>query len=305
MNAKQAREICIKDYLSSEGIEPVRVRQNGRELWYLSPLRDIEKTPSFKVDAIINKWFDHGLGEGGNTLDLICRLREITVREALGYLDSYGFSKKLSNYFSSSPQLSIKLNQNKKESKFELVRVKEISHKVLLAYLEERCIPLSLAKIYLREVSFKSDSRDKSFFALGWKTGNFSYELRSKVFKGFIGDNKKISSLNVRKGSPLLVFEGFFDFLSFLVLKNIEKTQSTVLVLNSVALKSEALNFIKSGEFSETHLFLDNDEAGRDVTEFFKKSLKNNKIVDHSSLYKGKKDLNELLCKSERISKTS
>lgn len=53
-------------YLSELGYEPIKIR--GFNYWYLSPLRD-EKTPSFKVNRKLNRWYDFGYAKGGNIID--------------------------------------------------------------------------------------------------------------------------------------------------------------------------------------------------------------------------------------------
>lgn len=61
MNIEEIKKIPIADYLQSLGYTPTK--QQGVNLWYKSPLRT-EHTPSFKVNAELNKWFDFGLGKG-------------------------------------------------------------------------------------------------------------------------------------------------------------------------------------------------------------------------------------------------
>ena len=58
MRADQARQVPISVYLERSGIQPAKVTRGGRELWYSSPLREGDKTPSFKVDTDKNLWFD-------------------------------------------------------------------------------------------------------------------------------------------------------------------------------------------------------------------------------------------------------
>lgn len=53
MNIEQAKHIPIASYLSREGYQPKRVRHGGTELWYHSPLRKGDDTPSFKVDVLV------------------------------------------------------------------------------------------------------------------------------------------------------------------------------------------------------------------------------------------------------------
>ncbi|MBU2532759.1 MAG: hypothetical protein KKB37_08460, partial [Alphaproteobacteria bacterium] len=55
MRARQAREIPISRYLEIEGVKPASVRRGGRELWYSSPIRSGDKTPSFKVDTVLKR----------------------------------------------------------------------------------------------------------------------------------------------------------------------------------------------------------------------------------------------------------
>lgn len=64
MTTQEAKEIRIADYLQSLGYTPVK--QQGRSLWYKSPLRE-ETDASFKVNTEINRWYDFGLGKGGAT----------------------------------------------------------------------------------------------------------------------------------------------------------------------------------------------------------------------------------------------
>ena len=91
MRADQARLIPIATYLERAGVQPAKVTRGGRELWYSSPLREGDTTPSFKVDTDKNLWFDHGMARGGNVIDLVIEMRRVTVKEALAILES-GFA---------------------------------------------------------------------------------------------------------------------------------------------------------------------------------------------------------------------
>lgn len=91
MRADQARLIPIATYLERAGVQPAKVTRGGRELWYSSPLREGDTTPSFKVDTEKNLWFDHGMARGGNVIDLVIEMRRVTVKEALAILES-GFA---------------------------------------------------------------------------------------------------------------------------------------------------------------------------------------------------------------------
>lgn len=67
MTIEEAKNIKLEDYLHSLGYNPVK--RQGMNLWYKSPFRE-EADASFKVNTEINKWYDFGLGKGGNILTL-------------------------------------------------------------------------------------------------------------------------------------------------------------------------------------------------------------------------------------------
>ncbi|ELM3726466.1 DNA primase, partial [Flavobacterium psychrophilum] len=94
MNSIKARDISIEKVLQNLGCEPVKT--NGDDLWFLSPLRQ-EKTPSFKINRKLNKWFDHGEQIGGNVIDFCIAKFGFNVSEALDYLkkfDDFSFFQK-------------------------------------------------------------------------------------------------------------------------------------------------------------------------------------------------------------------
>jgi hypothetical protein len=72
MNIKQLNQLPITDFLSKIGIEPSYKR--GESQWYVSPIREPEHSPSFKVNTAINRWYDYGLMQGGKLFDLAERL---------------------------------------------------------------------------------------------------------------------------------------------------------------------------------------------------------------------------------------
>src|SRR3546814_189253 len=80
ISCREAREIDLVTYLSGLGHEPVKTR--GDNWWYLSPLRD-EATASFKVNRRINRWYDFGMGKGGNLVDFAIEYHDCTVGEFL------------------------------------------------------------------------------------------------------------------------------------------------------------------------------------------------------------------------------
>lgn len=71
MTTQEAKNIRIADYLQSLGYTPVKQQDNS--LWNKSPLRE-ETDASFKVNTELNRWYDFGLGKGGNIIALASEL---------------------------------------------------------------------------------------------------------------------------------------------------------------------------------------------------------------------------------------
>lgn len=317
MRSDQAKTIAINEYLEYvEGLKPTKVGQGGRELWYNSPIRKGDSTPSFKVDTILNLWFDHGMVKGGKIIDLVCEIRSVSVREALAILDNSGLyqggyssnsylGRTTTSLFNSGNQVQEKRKSASEKEKVLnssghiLLDVKDLSHPALLEYLENRKIDVTIAKQYVREIHYKPADKLVEYYALGWSNGE-GYDIRNKYFKGFIGKGKTPSLINPKKGNDLIVFEGFIDFLSYLthlkIEKGIQELKISVVVLNSTALRKQLLKLVSQYHFKKIYFFLDNDESGESTLDFYKEALQKTELIDMSSMYSSHKDFNEMLC---------
>jgi hypothetical protein len=277
ISCAEAREIDIVDYLSSLGYEPAnKSRQN---YWYLSPFRT-EKTASFKVDRTLNRWYDHGVGKGGSLIDLVMQLYQCSIQECLEKLASPGLPI-------STEQKPLFISPKEKNT-IRILSVHLISSYHLVRYLDTRRITPTIADRYCQEVRYQVG--DKIFYALGFKNDAGGYELRSERFKGS-SSPKAITCINLG-AKNLAVFEGFFDFLSWLVLyEKQDVPPMNFCILNSLAF------FEKAGPFLEQHaiihLYLDNDTAGQNCSQYARGI--HPAYQDESHLFAQYKDLNEWL----------
>ena len=80
MQLHDIKQISIVDYLARSGYKPKLTK--GVNYWYYSPLRS-ELTPSFKVNAERNQWYDFGTGDHGDIIDLVCALQHCSTAEAM------------------------------------------------------------------------------------------------------------------------------------------------------------------------------------------------------------------------------
>ena len=219
ISISEVKEMDMIDYLFKLGFQPVKIK--GVDYWYLSPLRN-EKTASFKVNRKINRWYDHGLGKGGNLIDFAILYNDCTVAE---------FLQKLNGNFSFHQPDFRRPNANEAEPKIKILQEHSISSFGLLKYLEQRRIPIDIADQFCKEVSY--ELRSKIYYGIGFKNDSGGYEIRNPYFKTSSAP-KNITTIN-NQAKEVTVFEGFFDFLSFMAIhKNQEKIESDFTILNSV-----------------------------------------------------------------------
>ena len=309
MRAKEAKAISISAFLEHSGIKPSLTKKSGTECWYSSPIRNGDKHPSFKVDTIKNLRFDFWLAQGGDIINLVCELTKprATIKQALAILEESGLagysfkhSVQKSNLQISLLDKKINVAGEKEKNSFAIISIAELHTPYLIAYLQARNINLAVATHYLKEVHFKAKNKTTTYHALGFPSSD-GFEIRNKGFKSFIGSHKTISTLNLANNNSLSIFEGFMDFLAFLSDQHITQFQNSVIILNSVHLRKQALDVINGYHFSKIYLFLDNDEAWITSKQFFIDQLKNKTaITDKSSLYKGYNDFNQMTIETKK-----
>jgi hypothetical protein len=301
MRADQARNIPIDRYLDSQGHQPAKTRLGGRELWYNSPLRNGDKTPSFKVDSSKNVWYDHGLGLGGDIIDLVRHICSCDVRDALWRLERSGLHFGATGNGNHNPQEPVdrasrgnSTGEKEKNGALEMVATRPLKHPALLQYLEKRKIDPKIAEYYISEIDFKRPGSPSKYFGLAYPSGE-GFEVRNALFKGFVGTGKDVAFHPGKNPALLFIFEGFIDFLSYLTAKKTKTLASSVLVLNSTTMRARALPYIQDEQIEEIRLYLDNDESGTICTEFFIENANGKKIADMRGHYRGVDDLNDWL----------
>jgi hypothetical protein len=284
----EARQIDLVGYLANLGYQPVKVRHP--DFWYLSPLRE-EKTPSFNINQKLNCWYDHGLGEGGNLIDFAIRYHGYTVREWLQSL-------KGNLSFQPPGPYQQKIKPAEKESPITILRERPLWSFSLCRYLQQRGIPLELAKPYCQEVVYQLNG--KAQVAIGFKNDVGGYELRQPTIK--ISSSPKGITTFQNGATEVAVFEGFFDFLSYLKIHpSPAPKQADFLVLNSIAFFEKARLFLE--QYPAIHLYLDRDLAGQQITQ---KALGiSPQYQDKSALYRPCKDLNEWVVNQSKRQKKS
>ncbi|MDO6516567.1 toprim domain-containing protein [Zobellia uliginosa] len=275
MTCDRARNICLVSTLANLGHYPTR--KTEKEAWFLSPFRS-ETQASFKVSLTLNRWYDHGLGKGGNTIDLLVLLMNIPVKEALDYLNN--------NQSFSFHQQPISTIGSENTS---ILDIKRLSHPALYQYLKSRGISMSTGRKYLKEVHY--ERKQRIYFSLGLQNVKGGWELRNKYQK--TSSSPKAFTLIKKGRRKLLITEGMFDLLSLDTINPLLIHKTDLLVLNSLSFVDDAKKI--SSTYRETHLYLDNDTAGDMATQKFLEF--DCHTMDCRNTYSEFKDLNEKLLK--------
>ncbi|GHT42072.1 DNA primase [Bacteroidia bacterium] len=279
MTLNEIKQISIREYLGQMNMYPIK--EYGYYGMYHCPFRS-DHNASFKVDYNKNVWHDFGANEGGSIIDLVMRMKSISFVEAVRQLESKCVNTQKDNWANSQPE------KQPTNPTLLIQDIIPITHPKLIAWVQERKIDLDLANLYCQEIYYLNQG--KNYFSIGFRNDKEGYELNSPPdFKGCISP-KDITTIRDNRDA-CLVFEGFWDFLSYLTIQKIKKTQHDVVILNSVANIQKAMDFIQAHRGIYT--YLDNDDAGRKATELIQSA--HSTVYNRSTKYADYKDLNDYL----------
>ena len=278
MNIQQIKEkyTCL-DYLG----KPVKKTRNG--YLYRAPWRE-DTHPSLSVTANGRGWHDLATGEHGSVIDLVMRcLNTNDVRLACEEIErqdpaSFSFSQPVKSD-----------GEKEKDTSFTKFEVMKLQSKGLFAYLYHRKVNIEIAKQFLQEAHYSFRNGDSYLYALAYANDRGGYEMRSSFYKGSTSP-KGITTHWLIDGAPVVVFEGFFDMLSFATMCGGMK--HNYIVLNSVVNKEAALEVLKTSQ-NQVYLCLDNDRGGNDTTSWLLQELPLAK--DIRQRFAPSKDVNDYL----------
>ena len=280
MNCEEVKEkINIRTVLESFHLFPVK--ENRKTAFYFALDRE-EKIPSLSVDFVKNKAFDFGTGKSYDVISIVQQMNQCSVSEALKYLEKFDFS--IHNEFQ---------NEGTKQYKeYKILNVREIQHPALVQYLKSRKVYEQ--KELVKEIEYELNG--KKYFGVGFFNNSGGVEIRNKYSKICLG-KKDVTLLKNELNSfnEILIFEGFFDYLTFKNLEKNENSNSDYIILNSTSMLFKVEETLK--KYDKISLFLDNDKNGNATKKAILKKYEN--VEDCSLIYQKFKDLNEWFCNDD------
>ncbi len=277
MNCEKVKQnVGIRAVLESFGLFPVK--ENPKTAFYFALDRE-EKIPSLAVDFAKNKAFDFGNGKSYDVISIVQQIKKCSVSEALKYLSTLDFTV----------QNESKYHETTAQTSNQILEIKEIQHPALIQYLKFRKVYEQ--KHLVKEIHYELKGR--KYFGIGFQNKSGGFEIRNPQSKICLG--KKDVTLIVNDNNlknEILIFEGFFDYLTYRNLDKSDNSNCDYLTLNSTAMFFKVEEKLK--QYEKISLFLDNDKNGKSVKLKIKSQYKN--VEDCSLIYHNFKDLNEWFC---------
>lgn len=284
----------IADLLETLGARPGKYKNT-----YHSPFRK-DRDASLHIDPDRNIWYDHGAGVGGGNIDLVMHCKGCTASEAAEFILSLAAPPERSMRSQGASYSGVGAPRISHSAPNRIVRVRYVHSIHLLDYCESRGIPSSLAARYCREITLRGKTAGRTYESLGFLNNSGGYALKSA--NGFKSTTKAgVTTIDIRgdftdcpSADVVSVFEGFFDFLSWLACHSLVVPTTDVLVLNSVANLPRGLSYLRMHR--SIICCLDNDNAGRtalDTLRGLRLEIGDPDITDGSFFYQGYKDVNE------------
>lgn len=325
MNIAQAKQIPISELVEHLGGKFSHATRSG-EQWYFSPFRPDEKTASFKIDEKKNQWHDFGLvgnnptgqGSGGDIINLWCDYNQHDrkdVKLALQWLE--GFSgrvvakntKQATHGQDKGQQVTSK--QVAAGERFKLFKKPgRIYYDSLKAELSRRAISQATALPFLNQAQIIDTQTEKKYSGFAFENSKNGWEIsipnpaKQTNFKTCIGKKAPTYLTNVASNT-FLVFEGFFDFLTWQEMQRHQQLEEKIIILNSLSFLREAVRTITDQKQFVVKIieFLDNDTAGEAARVQFYDMLNtaNMEAVSGNKLYKDFDDLNAWWMHSPQI----
>lgn len=284
MQIKEAKDIPL--YILVEHLGGRYSHTDAHDnLWYFSVFRPDEKTASFKINPKTNKWHDFGLtgiirnqnklSSGGDCVDLWNDFHQRDRREGIkkSLDDLQRFSTNTCNH--APPEKAHAAPAASKPIRYKILKTSDrITHPALKDELYRRRISPRLAQIYLKQGFILDTATEKKYTGFLFENDKGGYEVsipnptKAECFKTCIGPKSSTTFQPSQESTSTDVFEGFWDFLSWMEIKKIQLPGNYSVVLNSVSFTSEASEKILriKEQITSVFLFMDNDAAGEAST---------------------------------------
>lgn len=306
MNYKEKKELAlqvpIRDILAHYNIIVTDNKKVCR-----SPFRD-DHGPSFHIYDD-NHWVDYGSTDGhirGDSINLVEKIEGLDFKQAVDLIlriSGNPFANDGSDIPVCTPRRHTAQREEDKQSGQAMQRIDQVidvRHPALLNYARSRCIPPNVLRRYCKEVHYTYLPKNSHLFGIGFRNDEGGWVVRTAPYAGNPKGNKidviasGMSTIPCNGGSDTAyVFEGFFNFLSWVVIYG--TPDRDIYVLNGKE-NAKKLAGCASRGVRVLYFYVDNDTAGREAFDTLSR-LAGCTVEDVSDFYRGEglDDLNDYL----------
>lgn len=244
MDIATAKTIPLDEFLLAAGHQPAKI--SGGCKFYRAPYRT-ENHPSFKLSPDATAWYDHGLGQGGNIIDLAMHLGPCqNVSDALAYIQALIGRTTVSRY--RSPASLLPLPVSPQTPIYSLTQAKPFAlrdqynhYTPAASYLKlVRAIEPDVFAPYLLDLVYcAQDQFPRYGFGIPNLAGGFEVRRAGDFFKTTIGPKHVTVFQSQRQPwwqAPWHCFYGLMDLGTFLTLDCPPLGTYNFLVVNSDSL---------------------------------------------------------------------
>ena len=280
----KAKEIDLRRYIEGLGHPP---KATNRPDWRFNCWWCGDEGGHLYVSS--SKWMNQKTGEHGDIIDIA--IMEYNTRNKVEALQ-----KLLGRTSVSHTNTPTTMHG---EHKAQINGVRSLSLRPLVNYIDSRGITSQTATKFVSEVFYNFGNGKRNMFGIGFKNDVGGWEIRNtlnSMGKITVGD-KYYTTKRFSDCGEWVVFEGFFDFLSYWEqFKELETElkKRNYLILNSTSNTEKALQLLERENAKTVFLILDNDEAGDKATAQFVAKF-GNLAQDKRNVLHGYNDYNDYL----------
>lgn len=291
MNIDYATTLPLRQILDKMGLLPVE--GNNTRLIYLSPFYG-DREGRFHINIQENTWADTGLNISGNAPEFIHNYLK-HKGQSCAETNVLHWLKFNIGYPSMLQGTGIK--KAVQAQPYAQVYKSTILNRDLIRFLDDRAIPLSLARKFLKQLGLRNTETGKEFTALALPTEEDGYMLHNPFVEVLIG-KPAITYIHGRKRKfhSVHIFRDIFDYLSLLANAPHNGLDNESIILNAYPCMDNAAAYVRGFGYRELSTWLPNDEEGQQATQRFNFLCRTEIALQHfamNRIYAGYNSLND------------
>lgn len=260
MNIEYINAIPLRKIFDKLNLQPAQ--ENDRQSFYASLSAHNEKH-TLVVDHDTNRWHDSATGASGGPMEFIAHWLFVQDQHC-SVVDVKDWFRDHIRY--PSLQEGIPVSQNQRP-KLKYAYKSPILNPLLICCIEEKCIPLKMARKQFSQIGVTNEDTGEEFLALGLKTEGGDWWAYSPHINAFVG-NPAVTYIHgtAETKTAIHVFKDIFDYLAAVIIRQ-GRFNNDAIILNSYDCLEESGHFITHMNYQKVYTWFDNGKTGQQATK--------------------------------------